>query len=58
MRAARPELEPDQDADGHQQQPGGEKQVHGKGQHGERQDGDKDSGDDPKHVDRSPFTMS
>ena len=55
---ARPELEISQDADSHQQEPGREQDVQEEAEHRQRQDGDEDNGDDPKHVDRSPFTMN
>jgi hypothetical protein len=52
--AARPELDPGQDGDGHQQ-PRGDQHVHGDAEHGQGHDGDKSKGDDPGPGDRSPF---
>ncbi len=50
--AARAELDPGQDGDGHQQ-PGGEQHVHGEAEHSQGHDGDEDEGDDGGHGDRS-----
>ena len=48
------ELDPDQDANRHQQ-PGGEQDVHSEAEDGQGHDGKKDEGDDRGHGDRSPF---
>ena len=56
-RSTRPELEPRHDAEGYDQQPWGEQQVEREAEHRQRHDGEEGNDDDPKHVDRSPFTM-
>jgi hypothetical protein len=57
MRAAREELDQDQDADGHQQ-PGREQNVKGEAEDGQGRDGDEGQSDDREHGDRSPFTAT
>jgi hypothetical protein len=47
--AARPELDPGQDGNGHEQ-PGEEQDVDGKAEDGQDDDGDEDNGDDSGHV--------
>jgi hypothetical protein len=54
VRAARPELDQGQDADGHQQ-PRREQDVHGEAEDNQGHDGDKEKGDKQKHGDQSPF---
>ena len=53
--ASRAELDPEQDACDHEQQPGREQDVRGEAEDGQGHDGDEDNGDDRKHGDRSPF---
>jgi hypothetical protein len=51
----RAELHPDQDANGHQQQPRGEQHMHREAEDGYGNDGEDDEGNDRKHGDRFPF---
>src|ERR1700733_11808713 len=58
VRAAGPQLDPGEDADGHEQQPGGEQQVDDGAEQGNGQDGgddEEDEGDDGGHDDLSPI---
>jgi len=53
--ASRTELDPEQDAYNHEQQPGREQDVRGEAEDGQGHDGDEDEGDDREHGDWSPF---
>lgn len=57
MGAARAELDPEQDSDGGQQQPGGEQDVQAEAEDAQRHDGDEGNDNDPKHFARSPFAI-
>src|SRR5215475_9017687 len=56
LRAARAELDEQDDADG-EQQPRGEQEVHCGAEDAERDDGEDDEGDDPEHLRWSPFGL-
>src|ERR1700730_1983660 len=57
LGAARAELDPGHDGDGHQQ-PGRAQDVPGEADDDEGHDRDEGKGDDPGHGDRSPFQLS
>lgn len=56
--ASRAELDPGQDANADQQQPGREQHVHREAEDGQGHDGQEDQSDDRQHGDRSPFHVA